>query len=342
MKFTYYKKHKISKRKDGRYGSKYTINGQQKSVYGKTQKECYYKLKLILDNITPKQQEPTKLFDYIDFWIDTYKKSTQNETTLRKTIQTIDNHIKTNLPNKPIKDFTTSEINKFLANFPNIRKKEDVTIIIKGIFKSAFENDNLIKTDISKNFIKYKHKRNEGKSLTKIERQNIIDSAGKVKNGDIIIFYLFSGARQKELLTLKFQDISNDTIHIPGTKTTGSNRFIPNFKPLKQIIAKRRNYKPTDYVFPFTSIRQLTYVKEEIEKQSGIKFHIKDLRTTFGTMCAEQGISESVIAKWMGHTTTKTTRKYYIKVLSDFEKEQANKFDTNFDTNFGQNNNKDK
>lgn len=337
-----YKGNKIIKRNDGRYCYRFTVNGTRHTIYGKTQKECLQKAKNETAKYKPTVKEPTKLFEYIDFWIDTYKKSTQNETTLRKTIQTINNHIKTNLPNKAIKDFTTSEINKFLANFPNIRKKEDVTIIIKGIFKSAFENDNLIKTDISKNFIKYKHKRSEGKSLTKLERQKIIDSAGKVKNGDIIIFYLFSGARQKELLTLKFQDISNDTIHIPGTKTTGSNRFIPNFKPLKQIITNRTNHKPTDYVFPFTSIRQLTYVKEEIEKQSGIKFHIKDLRTTFGTMCAEQGISESVIAKWMGHTTTKTTRKYYIKVLSDFEKEQANKFDTNFDTNFNTNNDKDK
>ena len=337
-----YKGNKIIKRNDGRYCYRFTVNGTRHTVYGKTQKECLQKAKKETAKYKPSVREPTKLFEYIDFWINTYKKSTQNETTLRKTIQTIDNHIKTNLPNKSIKDFTTSEINKFLANFPNIRKKEDVTIIIKSIFKSAFENDNLIKTDISKNFIKYKHKRNEGKSLTKLERQKIINSAGKIKNGDIIIFYLFSGARQKELLTLKFQDISNDTIHIPGTKTAGSNRFIPNFKPLKQIIAKRTNYKPTDYVFPFTSIRQLTYVKEEIEKQSGVKFHIKDLRTTFGTMCAEQGISESVIAKWMGHTTTKTTRKYYIKVLSEFEKEQATKFDTNFDTNFNTSNNNDK
>ena len=337
-----YKGNKITKRKDGRYCYRFTVNGTRHSVYGKTQKECLNKAKNETAKYKPAIKEPTKLFDYIDFWINTYKKSTQNETTLKKTIQTINNNIKTNLRNKPVKDFTASEINKFLASLPNIRKKEDITVIIKSIFKSAFENDNLIKSDISKNFIKYKHKRSEGKSLTRTERQKIIESAGKVKNGDIIIFYIFSGARQKELLMLKYQDITNETIHIPGTKTTGSNRFIPNFKPLKEIIEKRTNYKPNDYVFPFTSIRQLTYVKEEVEKLAKINFHIKDLRTTFGTMCAEQGISESVIAKWMGHTTTKTTRKYYIKVLTDFEKEQAMKFDTNFDTNFGHKNDQNK
>lgn len=335
MKYSKYKRHKISKRKDGRYSARYTINGKQISVYGKTQKECYLNLKSQIDNLSPKAKEPTKLHAYIDFWVETYKKATQNETTLRKTKQTIENHIKPNLKNKPIRDFTASEINTFLTNFPNIRKKEDVVIITTGIFQSAFENDNLLKTNISKNFIKYKHKRNEGRSLTKTERQKIIDSARKIENADIFIFYMFSGARRDELLNLKFKDITNDIIHIPGTKTSGSNRFIPNFKPLKEII-KNKVYKENEKVFPFTSIRQLTYIKEEVEKQSKVKFHIKDLRTTFGTMCAEQGISESVIAKWMGHSTTKTTRKYYIKVLSDFEKQQAQKFDTDFDTNFGQ------
>ena len=113
MKYTNYKGHKISKRKDGRYGTKYTENGQQKSVYGKTQKECYLNLKAKIDSLKPKSKEPTKLHPYIDFWIDTYKKATQNETTLKKTKQTINNHIKPNLPNKAIKDYTTSEINTF-------------------------------------------------------------------------------------------------------------------------------------------------------------------------------------------------------------------------------------
>lgn len=336
-----YKGNKITKRKDGRYCYRYTINGKRKTIYGNTQLECLKKAKEELKHYKPQAKEPTKLHAYIDFWVETYKKATQNETTLRKTKQTIENHIKPNLKNKPIRDFTASEINTFLTNFPNIRKKEDVVIITTGIFQSAFENDNLLKTNISKNFIKYKHKRNEGRSLTETERQKIIESARKIENADIFIFYMFSGARRDELLNLKFKDITNEIIHIPGTKTSGSDRFIPNFKPLKEII-QNKVYKENEKVFPFTSIRQLTYIKEEVEKQSKVKFHIKDLRTTFGTMCAEQGISENVIAKWMGHTTTKTTRKYYIKILGDFELLQAQKFDTNFDTNFGKNNKNDK
>ena len=45
-------------------------------------------------------------------------------------------------------------------------------------------------------------------------------------------------------------------------------------------------------------------------------------------MLAEMGMSDDIIAKWMGHTSTTTTKKYYIKVLSDFEKEQKAKLES--------------
>lgn len=51
-------------------------------------------------------------------------------------------------------------------------------------------------------------------------------------------------------------------------------------------------------------------------------------------MCAENNIPEYMIAKWMGHTTTQTTRKYYIKVLSEYEKQQVKIIDNTFDSTF--------
>lgn len=55
------------------------------------------------------------------------------------------------------------------------------------------------------------------------------------------------------------------------------------------------------------------------------KVKIKDLRTTFATRCMESGVSEKVISKWLGHSNTTTTSKYYEKVQSDFESREARK-----------------
>ena len=115
---------------------------------------------------------------------------------------------------------------------------------------------------------------------------------------------------------------------MPGTKTAKSNRYIPKFKQLQEIISKLDlNNKTLFNIAEITLKRE----KEKLIKLCGFHINIKDLRTTFGTMCAEMGIQKDVIAKWMGHTTTKTTEKYYIKILSDFEKQQIQNFDNHFD-----------
>ena len=57
-------------------------------------------------------------------------------------------------------------------------------------------------------------------------------------------------------------------------------------------------------------------------------------KTTTTPHGAENGINENTIAKWLGHGNPSTTKKYYIDVLSDFEKEQAQKINTIFDTKF--------
>ncbi len=40
-------------------------------------------------------------------------------------------------------------------------------------------------------------------------------------------------------------------------------------------------------------------------------------------MCAESGIQDYILAKWLGHTNVATTKKYYIKVRTKHENEQV-------------------
>ncbi len=94
-----------------------------------------------------------------------------------------------------------------------------------------------------------------------------------------------------------------------NVKTTGKNIFKTSYETLK---------------------RKVNRLKE----LCGFEFQIKDFRTTYGTMLAEQGIQQEIISKWMGHTNTKTTSKYYIKILSENEQNQVNTFNNYFDDTF--------
>ncbi|MEG1394639.1 MAG: tyrosine-type recombinase/integrase [Clostridia bacterium] len=78
------------------------------------------------------------------------------------------------------------------------------------------------------------------------------------------------------------------------------------------------------------------YVSKGLEKLDlSFELNLKDLRTTFATRCAESGISDIVIAKWLGHSSTYVTKKHYEKVLDEFESAQAQKLSQAFCTTVG-------
>ena len=120
-------------------------------------------------------------------------------------------------------------------------------------------------------------------------------------------------------------------IHLKGTKTDLADRWIPILKPIKQLI---ENLKTTNKNIFNTSYETLKRKIKILKNLCGFDFQLKDLRTTFGTMLAEQKIQQEIISKWLGHTNTKTTSKYYIKILNEYETHQVNQLNKHFDDIF--------
>lgn len=328
MNYNQFKGIKITKRKDGRWQARYTNNATRKYIYGKTQKECYDNLKSLYENTKVIKFEKTiSFFEYWDFWYKTYKEPFYKEGTLKNYRSVFNNQIKPNFKDQNIKTITALEINLNIKKIKNSRMKEYTTQYLKEVFKQAYK-DKRIKFDIADDIMKYHHKRAEGTALTQEQRNILIEKANKLEDGDIYRFYLYTGCRLNEALNATYDKESN-LIHISGTKTDLSNRYIPVFTQIQDIIDKRKNNKPYLFNISDTTLKRRT---TEMRKLCEFHFNVKDLRTTFATMCAEKGISPKIIAKWLGHTTTNTTNKYYIKVLDNYEKEQAKLIDPNFDT----------
>lgn len=326
-----YKGYKVTKRTDGRWHSRVTVNGERKSIYGKTQVECYDKLKQFINSIKIIKNKKITLEDYYLKWLNTYKKPSITISTLNTIKSIFKNHILPTLGDKDINKLTPLEVNT-LINSKVQRVKEYVSQYLIAILKQAHQ-DKILKEDFTPSLIKYHSKRNEGKALTFEQRKIFLEQCKNINHGNIFLFYFYSGARPSEGLRFAPGDIFENSIRIPGTKTEKSDRIIPLFKPLKELFSSMKIDKRAKTVF---RISEKTLDRELIKltKLCKFKFSTKDLRTTFGTMCAEIGIPDVVIAKWMGHSTTQTTKKYYIKVQSKFEQEQIEIFDTNFDTNF--------
>lgn len=77
----------VRKRSDGRWEARYsTPSGDQKSIYGKTEKEVAQKLRETLHSIdTGKWQEPSRLTvsDWLDIWLRDYQTDTSERTAYK-------------------------------------------------------------------------------------------------------------------------------------------------------------------------------------------------------------------------------------------------------------------
>lgn len=322
---------KIRKRKDGRWEARKQINGNRINIVKRTQLEVLNELKLLFPKQVEKPIKSIMLYDYIDYWYKTYKEPFLKKERKNNYTCVINNQIKPYLQNNEIKTFSPIEINTAIKNIPDTRQKEDATQFIRNIFKMAYK-DRHIKVNFYEELIKYQHDREEGVALTIQQRKKVIRKAKTIEGGEIFIFYMFTGARASEILNINPKtDIVNNLIHLPGTKTDLSDRWIPIFEPVEEILKQKDLSEDKLFKTSYSSLKRKIV---ELRKKCGFHIRIKDLRTTFGTICAEMKINEKVIAKWMGHKNTKTTQKYYIKVLSEFEEQEAKKINASICATF--------
>lgn len=141
---------------------------------------------------------------------------------------------------------------------------------------------------------------------------------------EIVIFAIETGCRREEILSLTWQgaDLFKKVVTI-FAKKTGDRRTIPLTTRAFDILilkekarTKRGSIKRDDFVFPhpgrqkvnFHTLRWAFEKALEKAKIEGFRFH--DLRHTFASRLAQQGVDPYTIQKLMGHKTFTTTQRY--------------------------------
>lgn len=131
---------------------------------------------------------------------------------------------------------------------------------------------------------------------------------------------VYTGCRRSELFALERNDCDfrNGLLHIRGTKTQGSDRYIPLLPPV-QIVA--RGLKPGERLVPRWSMVH-TDLKQACERAGLEPRSLIDLRHTFASWLKNAGIDSMTIAKLMGHTNSKMVEQVYAH-LTDATLRQA-------------------
>jgi integrase len=168
--------------------------------------------------------------------------------------------------------------------------------------------------------------------LTKDEIQRLIDiikQDGNYDFLDLLNAYLNTGARRIELLPPHF---TWDNVDLKGKKILlhgkgNRKRYIPMNKTLLDIL-QRRHKLGCDQPFNFNR----DFVSHKIAKyyrQVGIESaNLHSLRKTFGSLLIQNGLADLfTVSRLLGHTSVKTTEKYYVDLLQDNLRDSVNGLD---------------
>ncbi|MEA2120568.1 tyrosine-type recombinase/integrase [Halovibrio sp. HP20-50] len=161
------------------------------------------------------------------------------------------------------------------------------------------------------------------KSKVMIEKiENRLTSFGQVY-ADVWRFGINSGLRIGDLLTLRFDDVSGDSLEVTEQKTR-KRRSIPINPTMKRIIQRRQQDNPHHtYLFQTDANRSKGAGKpiargsvSRIFKQVGegasigIKLGTHSMRKTLGYQMYQNGCSLELICKVLNHSSPTVTMRY--------------------------------
>ena len=133
------------------------------------------------------------------------------------------------------------------------------------------------------------------------------------RQADIIRLLLLTGCRRSEILTLRWQDVDEDTLNL-GDAKSGPRRVLLN-APARAIL-KRQPRSGCTYVFPSPKNpgRPRSHnlaLWRSVRMEAGIEdVRLHDLRHTFASHAVLQGIPLPVISRLLGHKRPSMTLRY--------------------------------
>lgn len=269
------------------------------------------------------------LYEYLDEWLAEVKAPKITPKSLKILQSGVERYIKPVIQDKPLCAVRSSDMLKAIEACPYSYMRQVVYSIFRASFRRAYQYDLIPDTPAEK--LDYvKHNRKRGKALTLDEQAAFLKAIENEPTRPLWLFYLLSGCRCQEALSLTWKDVDEKAqrVFIRGTKTERAERYIPLFPKLRELLAALP--RTSEKVFLYT-VRQVDWHFHRILRKNGMKFRLHGLRHTFATRCLESGITAKTVSKWLGHKHIQTTLKVYSHVQAEFERQEAKRFDPRID-----------
>lgn len=291
------------------------------SIYGRTKEEIQEKLQEKIEqfNKQPKKDkvEKKKVPLLSEFYQENFLPYKKNQDLSKSTINGYNSRIKFIIErnfDKPLNAYKLKDIEDFIYSFHETRKRQLILEFFNSIYKRAIALS-VVKTNPCTALEKPTHKQNQGSAFSFDEITEFLQTLFDNEHLSFcdkcyFIFCLLVGTRKNEALSLTAQDVDfkNKVLHIPGTKTKGSDRQVPLTPLVEKLLLKLIPENNMYFPIPKSSIDK--YFRKVWVKSKGHKIH--DLRHTYGTIqiCVEK-VDVKTVSLLMGHSTIDITLRIY-------------------------------
>ena len=327
-------------RKDGRYQARYTIDGKQHSVYGKTPEEAQRKA---LAGYKGQKKEEKKSLTYAEWyskWIELYKKNKLRPSSLKSYNYTTNKHIIPAIGKIKLNLLDTNKLQETINRIEQPRQREIAGNIIYASITKAYAVG-LIKTNPALGIEKAPHKYNERRSLTSDELSRLMQHIKGNRFEDLIYVYVYTGLRRSEALALRWQDINlekrtltvkyqvNEKRELVEPKTSKAQRTLPILPPLYERLAAMD--RTGEFLFTWKPSRITQEFRILFDEIGLTDIDVHSLRHTFTTMLKDLHVPEDLRTKWLGHSKLEHKDRYE-HIRSEYEIIEINKLLKQIDT----------
>ena len=298
---------------------------------------------------------------WLDKWLTEYKAPMIRKGTADGYRRTIDNNIKPYLGDKPITQVTTADVQKMYNTLRESgRVRVDAAMgktlsnsMVRSVHMLLHEamdgavREGLVPCNPTKGATIPKKEHKEKTVLLESQIERLIQAVDSDEIWrDFFKTELMTGMRRGEICGLRWEDFDEvaGNLHvrrsiryehrqliIGETKTNEGNRKMMLPRGLTELLAERRKSSPTEWIFPNplkpelpmnpqSAYRRLKKLLGEANLPD-ITFH--ELRHTFATQAASNGIDPRTLASILGHTKASFTLDTYTHITTDMQKNVA-------------------
>lgn len=314
--------------------------GIRHDVRAKSQDELYDKIarvkKEIEEGYVPIRANTTTVKQWADKCFDVYKANiARNSLSIQK--QCFDKWVSSNIGNLKIKDVTPLHCQDTITKTAGL---SDYTIhrvyqLMRFVFNKAVDNS-LIRKSPAERLTLPKGAKTERRSLTKHEEDIFINTVEKHPEYVFFLVMLKCGLRNSEVARLQGKDVitieGERFLHVNGTKTENATRDVP----CPDYLAERLpDVSPFEYMFKNrvggkmnkpNYERLWKHLVRDMNIEAGCRVYRNalvppypiaddlvsyDLRHTYCTNLALQGVDLRIASKLMGHSNIHMTADIY-------------------------------